>query len=382
MLGHHHHQPPVAPPPSSPLDSFNLMSQNDLALILKDPEAVSQFIARLTDAHAENAATRNTKPQLYKTEMCHFWEEHGTCRRHKCWFAHGKEELRNPDRHPKYKTKVCQTFSKTGRCGYGQRCVYIHPRYSAGLHPGSINTTADASQALVNANGGLSGLLDPSSSVWHDVILAAAHRSSGLSGAGKGQENKQIAGNTQQINLSDLQNAAQQSVLIPSTPSYRSREPMATPMSSSPDSLLSSSSTMVMTPTTAVSHSPTSSTSSTSGKYYALPPWRIEAKPLKQPNFDDFKNANAPHAIPAKQSPPRSGKEAVEDVFYSPNGFDQQRQSQSWKSTVKGQQSSPGSSVQQTNPPMFDDIVFDDIFKIGARQANPSTEEDIFMIEH
>lgn len=57
MLGQRRHQSQVAPPPPpSPLD---LMGPEDLALILRDPDARAQFIARLTDAHAENDASRN-----------------------------------------------------------------------------------------------------------------------------------------------------------------------------------------------------------------------------------------------------------------------------------------------------------------------------------
>lgn len=210
-------------------------------------------------------------------------------------------------------------------------------------------------------------------------MLASTLRSAGLSGAFNGQERKQTAGNALQIALSDLESAAQKSASIPSTPSNRSRDPLNCPMSSSPDSLLSSSSTMVMTPRTAASHSPASSTSSFSGKQCALPSWRIDSRPLAQPNFDGFKVPDMPHTAFSKQSTPHSGQEAVEDVFYSPNGFEQQRRhNESWQSTMKGPLSSPGSVVQQTKPLKDDDI----IIMMRSYQANPQSDDDIFMIEH
>jgi hypothetical protein len=42
-----------------------------------------------------------------QTELCRSWEETGSCRYGgKCQFAHGREELRPVQRHPKYKTEV------------------------------------------------------------------------------------------------------------------------------------------------------------------------------------------------------------------------------------------------------------------------------------
>ena len=47
----------------------------------------------------------NRKLGLYKTELCRSWEEKGTCRYSaKCQFAHGEEELRLVQRHPKVRT--------------------------------------------------------------------------------------------------------------------------------------------------------------------------------------------------------------------------------------------------------------------------------------
>ncbi len=42
-----------------------------------------------------------------QTELCRSFEETGSCRYGaKCQFAHGREELRPVQRHPKYKTEV------------------------------------------------------------------------------------------------------------------------------------------------------------------------------------------------------------------------------------------------------------------------------------
>ncbi len=42
-----------------------------------------------------------------QTELCRSWQEMGTCRYgNKCQFAHGPNELRPIQRHPKYKTEA------------------------------------------------------------------------------------------------------------------------------------------------------------------------------------------------------------------------------------------------------------------------------------
>lgn len=67
------------------------------------------------------------KSSLYKTELCRSFEETGHCRYGgKCQFAHGHDELRSVNRHPKYKTEICKTFHTVGTCPYGKRCRFIH----------------------------------------------------------------------------------------------------------------------------------------------------------------------------------------------------------------------------------------------------------------
>ncbi|CAL1696384.1 unnamed protein product [Somion occarium] len=81
----------------------------------------------------------NRKLGLYKTELCRSWEEKGSCRYgSKCQFAHGEEELRKVQRHPKYKTEICRTFWVSGSCPYGKRCCFIHTELPAnGVAPGA-----------------------------------------------------------------------------------------------------------------------------------------------------------------------------------------------------------------------------------------------------
>ena len=38
------------------------------------------------------------------------------------------DKAKRVKRHPKYKTKICTTFTETGRCPYGDKCAFIHQR--------------------------------------------------------------------------------------------------------------------------------------------------------------------------------------------------------------------------------------------------------------
>ncbi|KAL7285731.1 hypothetical protein ACG7TL_000836 [Trametes sanguinea] len=91
-------------------------------------------------------SANNRKLGLYKTELCRSWEEKGSCRYGaKCQFAHGEEELRKVQRHPKYKTEICRTFWVSGSCPYGKRCCFIHTELPAnGPPPGADGTPPPA----------------------------------------------------------------------------------------------------------------------------------------------------------------------------------------------------------------------------------------------
>jgi len=65
--------------------------------------------------------------ELYKTELCRTFLEKGSCRYGtKCQFAHGIDELRTVQRHPRYKTEICKSYHSMGTCKYGHRCRFIH----------------------------------------------------------------------------------------------------------------------------------------------------------------------------------------------------------------------------------------------------------------
>ncbi|KAH9890969.1 hypothetical protein C8Q73DRAFT_103951 [Cubamyces lactineus] len=95
-----------------------------------------------TTSNGSGPSANNRKLGLYKTELCRSWEEKGSCRYGaKCQFAHGEEELRKVQRHPKYKTEICRTFWVSGSCPYGKRCCFIHTELPAnGAAPGADGT--------------------------------------------------------------------------------------------------------------------------------------------------------------------------------------------------------------------------------------------------
>ncbi|RKP40201.1 hypothetical protein BJ085DRAFT_12734, partial [Dimargaris cristalligena] len=63
----------------------------------------------------------------WKTELCHNFEDYGSCRRgSKCFFAHGQAELQPRVRHPRYQTQLCRTYWSGDFCYHGVRCHFIH----------------------------------------------------------------------------------------------------------------------------------------------------------------------------------------------------------------------------------------------------------------
>ena len=68
-----------------------------------------------------------------------------------CGFAHGEEELQplpfvnfekersfainfRPNRqNPKFKTRICENYTTTGICPFGNRCFFIHPQPNASI---------------------------------------------------------------------------------------------------------------------------------------------------------------------------------------------------------------------------------------------------------
>ncbi|KAI0823072.1 hypothetical protein BC628DRAFT_1409365 [Trametes gibbosa] len=93
-----------------------------------------------TNSTGNGPSANNRKLGLYKTELCRSWEEKGSCRYGaKCQFAHGEEELRKVQRHPKVSDyHAFRTFWVSGSCPYGKRCCFIHTELPAnGAAPGA-----------------------------------------------------------------------------------------------------------------------------------------------------------------------------------------------------------------------------------------------------
>ncbi|XP_026087190.1 mRNA decay activator protein ZFP36L1-like [Carassius auratus] len=94
---------------------------------LPPPPGLSISNSSLTCPKALGLTSTAPMSTRYKTELCRTYEESATCKYGaKCQFAHGTEELRGLNRHPKYKTEPCRTFHTIGFCPYGARCHFIH----------------------------------------------------------------------------------------------------------------------------------------------------------------------------------------------------------------------------------------------------------------
>lgn len=90
-------------------------------------------------------------PSRYKTELCRPYQENGSCKYgEKCQFAHGLQELRTVNRHPKYKTDLCKTYHSVGFCPYGPRCHFIHSLEE--LTAGTPNGTGQRNSPIPNGS--------------------------------------------------------------------------------------------------------------------------------------------------------------------------------------------------------------------------------------
>lgn len=88
----------------------------------------------------------------YKTELCRFFDEQGSCKfGRSCVFAHGKEELRKPlNCHPRHKTVKCKAFHGEGFCSFGPRCSFLHTKPDLGKMLKKLEYGAKAFQKLRN----------------------------------------------------------------------------------------------------------------------------------------------------------------------------------------------------------------------------------------
>lgn len=88
-----------------------------------------------------NQAKFYTLRQKYKTQMCKHFVEDGDCPlKQYCQFAHGPDELRQPNDplpknfgktalgavHSNYKTEPCKNWMTTGECKFGDGCSFFH----------------------------------------------------------------------------------------------------------------------------------------------------------------------------------------------------------------------------------------------------------------
>ncbi|CEP61419.1 putative mRNA-binding protein CTH1 LALA0_S03e02432g [Lachancea lanzarotensis] len=97
-----------------PLTSENLKLLQNPKLAPQRPECLG-------------AASEKCNKTLYKTELCESFSTTGQCRYgNNCQFAHGLQELKFKERSNKFRTKPCANWLKTGSCPYGQRCCFKH----------------------------------------------------------------------------------------------------------------------------------------------------------------------------------------------------------------------------------------------------------------
>jgi len=78
-------------------------------------------------AYAHSADDLKPLPDLRCTKLCQALLETGTCSDPRCTFAHSPGELRkSPSAVAASKTKMCQFYSRTGRCKLGSGCNFSH----------------------------------------------------------------------------------------------------------------------------------------------------------------------------------------------------------------------------------------------------------------
>ena len=84
--------------------------------------------AGLSRSASRKASKLIVNTELYKTELCaSFIKSGGNCPYgDKCQFAHGEHDLKVVDRPPKWRSKACQNWIKTGTCAYNERCCFRH----------------------------------------------------------------------------------------------------------------------------------------------------------------------------------------------------------------------------------------------------------------
>ncbi|KAA3677222.1 uncharacterized protein DEA37_0000442 [Paragonimus westermani] len=90
----------------------------------------------------------------YKTQPCRHYEQSGgfCLAGEDCHFAHGKAELRDPQNHPKFRTRMCRNFAENGSCNFGTRCFFKHVKEQKSIDIGKQIVTVEVHQSPMNNN--------------------------------------------------------------------------------------------------------------------------------------------------------------------------------------------------------------------------------------
>ncbi|CAG9537841.1 unnamed protein product [Cercopithifilaria johnstoni] len=108
----------------------------------------------LTDVEREELKKERRKKSAYKTSLCRTFRKTGKCENGEaCVFAHGEEELRIPPKaHPKYKTQLCNNFIKWKYCPYGARCQFIHGYFDESVDLVNHSMSQHAVESVISSH--------------------------------------------------------------------------------------------------------------------------------------------------------------------------------------------------------------------------------------
>jgi hypothetical protein len=93
----------------------------------------SSTSSRASVAGKNPALTANL---LFKTRLCHFWQQGCCLRGEECSFAHGQRDL--SDAQDFSYTRMCEEFVSRGSCTAGSRCQYAHSQEQLRLNPAPV----------------------------------------------------------------------------------------------------------------------------------------------------------------------------------------------------------------------------------------------------
>ncbi|GMR36303.1 hypothetical protein PMAYCL1PPCAC_06498 [Pristionchus mayeri] len=114
------------------LDSTRASAEKEAARPMEQLQNLDP--CKITDEERDLVQRFKRRQDAFKTALCDTYRRTGKCSYGEtCRFAHNQEELRVPTQprgrmHPKYKTVLCENFERDSECKYGSRCMYIHRR--------------------------------------------------------------------------------------------------------------------------------------------------------------------------------------------------------------------------------------------------------------